>query len=70
MDDAVLSQRNWGCLRLLASGRGQCARDGWIAVDCPDNAELALAVAGEDHLVHLACFRSSAVDSRRMKRTK
>src|SRR5436190_21194342 len=55
---------------LLLADRGQGARDGGIAVDCADDTELALAVAGEDHLVHLACLRSSAVASRRMKRTK
>ena len=56
--------------RLLLAGCGQRAGDGRVAVDGADEAELALTVAGEDHLVHLACLRSSADSSRRMKRMK
>ena len=54
--------------RLLPPRGRQGAGAGGLAVVGSDNAARALAQAGEAHLVHLACFRSSAVASRRMKR--
>ena len=56
--------------RLLHAGLGQPALDRRVAVDSAGDAELALAVSGEDHLVHLAYFKSIEESSRRMKRTK